>query len=68
VTKGATSWAVPYLSGLLLDAGLGLVIPPHARVLLALGLSGGGLDGLRKGRRCDERADRHGYDCCESLH
>ena len=43
---------------LLLNTGLGLIIPLHVRVLLAFGLRGGGLDGaLSNGLRCKQGGD-----------
>ena len=59
---------------LLLNTGLGLIIPLHVRVFLAFRLRGGGGLGLSKGRRCEDGSDaqgnngRDGFHGCSSIY
>ena len=53
---------------LLLNAGLGLVIPPHVGVLLAFRLRGGGGLGLSKGRSSEDGSDAQGNNGRDGFH
>jgi hypothetical protein len=68
-TKRTTGRSLPFVFiNLFLNAGLGLIVPLHARLFLAFGLRGGGLDGLSKHWRRNGGSNGQGYDGCEALH